>query len=142
MKEADKTENKTKKIEKYAKNEEKSKNYTTQSTYYFVDRTYIFDKKKKKKTEHKKEKKTTTRNSRFIKSLFGNFEKRLHLLYFSFFFFGQTLFLPPLFLLFFAIYIYLSKRHIILPFCVRISVPIYLILIKLKFFFSKKAICI
>merc|ERR1711902_344331 len=99
--------------------------------YYFVDEhTYLI--RKKKKTEHKKEK-TTTRNSRFIKSLFGNFEKRLHLLYFSFFFFGQTLFLPPLFLLFFAIYIYLSKRHIILPFCVRKSVPIYLILIKLNF---------
>jgi len=47
MKEADKTENKTKKIEKYAKNEEKSKNYTTQSTYYFVDEhTYLIRKKK------------------------------------------------------------------------------------------------
>ena len=96
MKEADKTENKTKKIEKYAKNEEKSKNYTTQSTYYFVDEhTYLI--RKKKKTEHKKEKKTTTRNSRFIKSLFGNFEKRLHLLYFSFFFLDKLCFFPPSF---------------------------------------------
>jgi len=41
----DKTEQK--KIEKYAKNEEKSKNYT--STYYFVDEhTYLIRKKRKK----------------------------------------------------------------------------------------------
>jgi len=47
----DKTEQK--KIEKYAKNEEKSKNYT--STYYFVDEHTYLIRKKRKKTEHKKE---------------------------------------------------------------------------------------
>jgi len=63
----DKTEQK--KIEKYAKNEEKSKNYT--STYYFVDEhTYLIRKKKK-------ERKLSTRKKeiKVIKSLFGTFEK-------------------------------------------------------------------
>merc|ERR1712223_300535 len=117
-----------------------SKNYTTQSTYYFVDEhTYLI--RKKKKTEHKKEKKLLQEIRGLSRACLVTLKNDYIYYILVSFFFGQTLFLPPLFLLFFAIYIYLSKRHIILPFGVRKSVPIYLILIKLNFF-SKKAICI